>query len=578
MPADTDQSAWFGHSSLWNPASDGADTREFARMWNGFMLARFTLALVLLALQLAFFAWGQVQTHGLWLASLIYFAGSLTAWYFDKPRMLGTTFTGAWLRLVGLDIATFAVLQFLHPHAVNYTPLFGLPVLLAAVLGTLQLALGTAAGVSMLLLGTAVWGYWHGLPDAASALAQAALSGIGYFAIALLANQLAMRLARVGQSARRNQLAAHVQRQVNELVIESLPHGVLIVDSLGRVLGANPAARALLQAQPQARAPLVQLADVPAWSEVLALTKDSIAQQLDLQAEISITHPGQGPRRIRVHTRLTHPLEMDTEVLCVLFLQDQRELEARLRTEKLASMGRMSTAVAHDIRNPLAAISQANALLEEELDNPRQRRLTSVVAQNTKRLSSMVDDILNATRVRSEVGLVPAAPIHLCDAVERTCRDWASQNPGAPQLQVLLDAADPVIQFDSNHLRRILVNLLDNALRHASGQPGCIQVHVEDHGPASPLLLEVWSDSAPMDPSVQQHLFEPFFSSESRSNGLGLYICRELCESHGASIHHERRTRALPVAGGHSAPQEGNAFVLLIAQLAVNSAGGTVAA
>ncbi len=570
MPERSEPQSWFGQSTLWTPVSDGSDTREFARMWRGFLLARFTLALVLLALQLAFFATGMVQGHGLWIASLVYFVGTLSTWILDKPQMLGSTFSGAWLRLVGLDLATFAFLQYLQGGSVNYTPLFALPVLLAAVLGALPLALGTAAGVAMLLLGTAVWGYSQGRPDAPSALAQAALSGIGYFAVALLANQLATRLANVGQSARRNQVAAHVQRQVNELVIESLPHGVLIVDAEGTILGANPAARTLLQAQPSPRNPLENLSVEPAWSGLLEITRASLQLHEGLEDEITLQHPGQGPRRIRVHTRLTHPMETDGDILCVLFLQDQRDLEARLRTEKLASMGRMSTAVAHDIRNPLAAIAQANALLEEELEHPRQRKLTQVVAQNATRLSRMVEDILNATRIRPTNADEPAPPIALGDAIERTCRDWIAQNAGAARLQIDLPQQEWHARFDSNHLRRVLVNLLDNASRHASSSPGSIQVHFEVDAAARAGRLEVWSDGAALEPAVQEHLFEPFFSSESRSNGLGLYICRELCESHGASIHYERRARRR-ASHPAEAEVEGNAFVILLPRLAVHS-------
>ena len=83
-----------------------------------------------------------------------------------------------------------------------------------------------------------------------------------------------------------------------------------------------------------------------------------------------------------------------------IYLQDQRKLEASMRTEKLAGMGRLSTAVAHEIRNPLSAISQANALLDEDITDPRLKRLTAMVSQNAKRLEKIVNDILNVARVQ----------------------------------------------------------------------------------------------------------------------------------------------------------------------------------
>jgi two-component system sensor histidine kinase PilS (NtrC family) len=119
-------------------------------------------------------------------------------------------------------------------------------------------------------------------------------------------------------------------------------------------------------------------------------------------------------------------------------------------------------------------------------------------------------------------------------------------------VQVALEAGGLDVRFDVEHLRRILVNLLDNAARYASAGDGAIQVHTRG-GTAGRASLQVWSDGAPLDPAVQRHLFEPFFSSESRSSGLGLFLCRELCERHGATMGYERCL----VARGSP---EGNAF------------------
>ena len=100
------------------------------------------------------------------------------------------------------------------------------------------------------------------------------------------------------------------------------------------------------------------------------------------------------------------------------------------------------------------------------------------------------------------------------------------------------------VRFDTEHLRRVLVNLLDNACRYATQQANAIQVSATVDGPQGATLC-VWSNGAPMEQSVERHLFEPFFSSESRSSGLGLYICRELCEGHGATIDYQRSRRSM---------------------------------
>lgn len=555
------EQSWFG-PSLVTPPETEAQTQEFARLWQAFMTARLALGVLLLLLQAGLYMGAPGQNA--WLLGLcaLYFLGTVAARLLVRPRYLGQAFNRAWTVLVGMDVAVFSALQLWQGNALNYTPLYALPVLLASVLGSLRLALGTAASVTMLLLGITFWQHNDSVSEATQAFVQAALSGAGYFFIALLANQLASRLASEGQRARRSQLAANIERQVNALVIESLPDGVLIVDANGWVRAANPAARALLG---QNREPIQHgawdLKAEPAWQALLQITRLTVGSGRHQRTEILVQHAQDAPLRLLVRTSLAAPQEFRDESLCVVFMQDQREQEARLRTEKLASMGRMSTAVAHEIRNPLAAIAQANALLDEDLTAPRQKQLTAMVAQNTKRLERIVDDILNISRVRGGAPGVLTAHIPLQEVVHRIASDWARQTGTTLQLQLPAPeaVADFKVRFDADHLRQVLVNLLDNAKRYASDRVASIQVVVvAGDGPHA--TVSVWSDGPPMEASVERHLFEPFFSSESRSSGLGLYISRELCERHGATLTYQRSSR--PAAGELA---EGNTFILQIA-------------
>lgn len=534
--------SWFENSVL-EPAPDSSeDSDELARMWQGFMSARLTLGLVLVLLQTILFATGT--SHSRWLIAICtaYFAGTLAARLFIKPRPLGQTFNRTWVVVIGLDVLVFSSLQLLQGSSVNYTPLFALPILLASVLGSLRLALGTAAGVTMLLLGNTLWTYLLTPTDAAPYFVQSALSGVGYFVIGLLGNQLSTRLASEGQRARISQQATRIQRRVNALVIESLPDGVLVVDDQGHVRTANPAARQLLGSRQALGATVFDLKDEVGWRPLLDLTRLSVGTGQSREEYVTIWHGDHGPRRVHARTRLAGLHGVHGESLCVLFLQDQREMEARVRTEKLASMGRLSTAVAHEIRNPLAAIAQANALLDEDITDPRHKQLTTMVGQNAKRLAKIVDDILNVSRVQPQEQVIGQAALALNATLHRICSDWAAQSGCQHQLRLILCEPDVAIRFDPEHLRRVLVNLLDNARRYASKQAEAIQVSATA-GESLHATVAVWSDGAPMDPSIERHLFEPFFSSESRSSGLGLYICRELCEGHNATIAYQRSVR-----------------------------------
>jgi two-component system sensor histidine kinase PilS (NtrC family) len=301
--------------------------------------------------------------------------------------------------------------------------------------------------------------------------------------------------------------------------------------------------------------------DLPTLADQTVLT--SVIHRSYLQGspqltELSLRHANDGLHKIRVRAQLTATRGDDGESLCVVFLQDQRETEARIQTEKLASMGRMSAAVAHEIRNPLAAIAQANALLNEDLQEPRHRQLTAMIQQNSKRLEKIVDDVLNLSRA-APLGNTPSPRLELNAAVETACQDWARQARSSHPPTLALHHEVLLVGFDDEHLRRILVNLLDNALRHVRHPRHGLQVSTTTDG-SGRAYLSVWSDGAAMDASVERHLFEPFFSSQSRSSGLGLFICRALCEGHGAAISY-RRTRRIV----ENEPTDGNDFIISFA-------------
>lgn len=524
---------------------------EFERLWRAFMTARATLGLVLVLLQATLIGMGIVRNPTLLLVCSAYFAATLLARFLFRPRQLGRNFDPLWALIVGVDLLTFSLLQVMQGGGINYAALMALPVLLAAVLGSLFLAMGTAATVSLMLLAHSFWLATQGAFDATPHLAQSALVGAGCFVIAFLSNQLSTRLSQEETRARQSLLAVQIQRQVNELVIESLSDGIVVVDVAGNVLAANPAARQMLGIDHAPLPTTFNLKFEPAWSALDELASASFNRNELRRTDIALNSSGQGQRRLRVRTRQTGIPGNSDESLCVMFMQDQREMEARMRTEKLASMGRMSAAVAHEIRNPLAAIAQANALLEEDSTDPRQRQLITMVAQNADRLGKIVDEVLDISRIQTREGQNPTHSLGLCASVKSIAGDWARQTGSLGVLRTDLLHNEIVVAFDSEHLRRVLVNLLDNARRYASGKGESIQIHAAQNHRRQGTLV-VWSDGPPLEKSVEQHLFEPFFSSESRSTGLGLYICRELCEGHGAVIAYRRaprESRAVNVIG-----------------------------
>ena len=529
-----------------------AGSSTFERLYRIFVGARAVLGLALLLTQVVGNLLGARSTLTLTVC-VLYAAQALTLWVL--PRFRGAARAQSqltrrqWLATIGFDLLTFSALHALAPGtAFNYVALLVLPVLMAGVLTARVPALATAAAVSLMLL-AAAWQSGLQLGDLTTTMTPAGLAGIGFFVITLLTGELSSRLAREELTARGSLELARQQAQLNRLVIEEMADGVLVIDRRARVRAANPAARRLLAPQGLGRAAPFQLQDEPAWIELSTVVQRAFSAGAwpEGARDLVLQFGAGASRSLRVRARFTRPRASGAtsaspgetaaagEVFCVVFVEDLRSVQARTRQEKLAAMGRVSAGIAHEIRNPLAAIAQANALLAEEAVGAEQEMLTKMVADNVERLKRLVDDVME---VAPGVDTRPRT-IDLGAEVGRIVADWArtSEVPlgSGSRLQVDLPYEPVAVLFEPEHLRRVLVNLLDNARRYASDRPGAILLRAESLGGAQ-VRLSLASDGDAIPPDIEPYLFEPFFSTRSRGTGLGLYICRELCERYGGSI------------------------------------------
>jgi two-component system sensor histidine kinase PilS (NtrC family) len=455
-----------------------------------------------------------------------------------------------WWMTIGVDLLVFGAMHWLDPlSSLNYAALLVLPVLMAGILTPRLLALATTAGVALMLLAAAGRAATIAA-DPAGLMSQAGLNGMGLFVVTLLAGEVAARLALEERTARDSRERARQQAQLSRLVIEDMSDGVLVIDRQLRVRAANPSARRLLVANvDRCPSPPFALRLHPGWTllsdEVQKAFErghwESASQDLSLQLEDGTRRTLQMRARFtRGHADAVGASSAD-EPLCVVFVEELKTVQARLRQERLAAMGRISAGVAHEIRNPLAAISQANALLEEDELRPDQRRLVRIMNDNIGRLRRIVDDVMEA----APGSLTPSRALDATAEVASICSEWARTVGLAlgsdSRLDVQLPGIPLGVAFEPDHLRRVLVNLLDNAARHATSAPGAVRVCLAQHDDPAWARLAVASDGAPIAPEVEPYLFEPFHSTRSRGTGLGLYICRELCERHGARIDFRRQ-------------------------------------
>jgi two-component system sensor histidine kinase PilS (NtrC family) len=545
--AEAEDSQWAGARGL--AVTDARGPTTFERIYRVFIGARAALGVALVVTLGVAGLLGVRPTQGVVLASVGYAALAISMWLLPRfrrpapPTSFARLRSPQWIATIGTDVVCFTALHVLAANtSLNYEALLVLPALMAGILTPRLFALATAAAITLLLLASAWYGGAAG-GDATLLMTQAGLAGSGFFVITVLAGELARRLAREEMSARGSLEMARQQAQLNRLVIEEMQDGVLVVDRKGRVRAANPAARRLLAPSGMCRTAPFQLRGVPAWAALVATVERAFGEVSWPAAgrDVVLTFDSGAHRTLRARIRFTRRREPQaTEEYCVLFLEDIRNMQARSRQEKLAAMGRVSAGIAHEIRNPLAAIAQANALLTEDATDPAQRQLMALVSDNVERLKRIVDDVMEVAPGHVQnVGAIDATA-----QVAAVCAEWTracgvALDDRSP-LRVELPHEAVGVSFDAEHLRRVLVNLLDNAWRHASQQPASVVLRL-DAGHDLRAFLSVLSDGPPIPPDVEAYLFEPFFSTRSRGTGLGLYICRELCERYGASIEYRLR-------------------------------------
>jgi two-component system sensor histidine kinase PilS (NtrC family) len=365
-----------------------------------------------------------------------------------------------------------------------------------------------------------------------ASLFEAGLYGAMMFAITALLRLLAQRLAAQEQLAQQRGRNLHNQLAINRLVIAQLEQGVVVVDADARVRANNRAARLLFGMKPEAQLTGERLSSlerlVPLVSAFRRWREGGTEEGMSGANIVELPE-------LRLRARFVQPsAEQSDEFL--IFIEDQRALDERAQQLKLASMGRLTASIAHEIRNPLAAISHASQLLVEDAPDAGLKRLASIVRENTLRLNRLVDDILRVARREAPLG----DDIELADFLPEWLDEFVRDRPQARGRVMLQVPAGARVKFERSHLRQVLYNLLDNALRYASDSAGAVRVFVDERGSA----VELWviDDGPGVTDGVRASLFEPFNTTHVAGTGLGLYIAREFCLANRCHLGYDEVT------------------------------------
>jgi two-component system, NtrC family, sensor histidine kinase PilS len=378
--------------------------------------------------------------------------------------------------------------------------------LLYAALATIAVLI--EQGVEVVVVGEPISGF---LP--------AGLISIGYFATAVVTNQLAQRVITNERVAHQRGIDLASQLRINQLVIQDVQDGVMVVDPNGLVRSHNRRVDQFLGRM----AP--ELDQIDAYSPELGR---ALAEWREGRGRTTATLT-LGDSSTLVRARFIEA-GVAGDRFTVIYLEDISKLEDQARQVKLAALGRLTANIAHEIRNPLAAITHAVELLREENRQPGRERLTRIIHDNAGRLDRMVKDILELNRrdrVHAEAIRVGAFLAAFLD--EFVQNEQLDRNAFALERD-----GDGVVEFDRVHLQQVLWNLARNAWRHSRKSAGSVRLRLQRQG--GRLELHVRDDGPGVARDLQSQLFEPFFTTYSAGTGLGLYIARELCAANGAAL------------------------------------------
>ena len=436
------------------------------------------------------------------------------------------------LAITQLTADIIAIVLIMHASGGIASGLGGLLVIFIGA-GSLVLPMTASATLAALatfaILGEQAYAQVTSLTSVANYPAAGVLSGI-IFAIALVTQPLARRIRATEAMARQFGVDLKNLSELNEYIVQHLRESIVVVDSNDAVRLINSSAIQLLGTDNTAPGTSLVAASKPLGDYIAAWRNDNL---MSSHPELTLITEG---NNVRITAHLA-PLGKDgrRDGPILVFLEDISQLNARVQQSKLASLGRLSASIAHEIRNPVGAMSHAAQLLAESpYLGEDDRRLTEIMQTHSGRISHIIDNVLQLSRRET------SRPERL--AVKEWLDDFADEFTRTLELQegeftIGAIPDDLEVRMDRSHLRQVLWNLCDNAVKYAS-ETGGILVEIQGGrmtGQGRP-YIEVLDCGLGVDATTADKIFEPFFTARSGGTGLGLYISRELCELNRATL------------------------------------------
>ncbi len=460
----------------------------------------------------------------------IYLCINIIAAFFIRTRM----FSFRWLVILMVTTDIIAVSLLMHSSGgINS----GIGMLMAVSCASASLLLANrsslifAALASMAVL--AEQGYRQLiLHESSSNYIQAGILGATFFVTSILSLILAQRAVESEAKARKRSEDINRLQKLNERVIQYMSTGVLVVNKTGYIELYNHSAWKLL--------------GMPDKIHTKRLLE--INSALDEELRKWKNHAGYRPGNIHGHGNSLelepsfqwYSQEKDTTLI---FLEDRSQLTQTAQNLKLGSLGRLTASIAHEIRNPLGALSHAAQLLQEsEQLSAEDQSLLQIILNHGERMNTIIENIMDLSQ-RKEAR---TQSIQLDFLLPHFVDDFSISREPRPRFTIELTPPQFRIPFDLSQLIQILTNLCENAIRFSiekTGEPTVLLSGGHQYG-TKRFFLDVIDDGPGVSAENSESIFEPFFTTSKKGSGLGLYVARELCAANGARLEY------IPLARG----------------------------
>jgi two-component system sensor histidine kinase PilS (NtrC family) len=390
-------------------------------------------------------------------------------------------------------------------------------------LGT-QLSTVIASVTTLLVLSQTLYSIQNGIGDSRTLFSAGSL-GIMLFITALAFNYLSQKLLQSNrEAANQAEHAAQLER-ITKLIVERMQTGVVVNSSNNTIELINESAKRLLNWQ--GNKDQRRLEDIPELEERISFWR----------AHPQIKTPNiKNSDNTELRINFTE-LDPKNSKETLIFVEDNQALTQEAQHLKLASLGRLTASIAHEIRNPLGAISHAGQLLAESPTiNEADKRLTQIVATHSKRINQIIENVLQLSRRQAPQPELLDINIWL----QQFADDYSNNSSDTMDIELHFHKDVLKSHVDTSQIRQVLTNLIDNGLRYGHKLTEINHITIATNiNPITDLpFIDIIDDGDGISDDNISHIFEPFYTTEAAGSGLGLYLSKELCEANHAKLEY----------------------------------------